>query len=400
MRVNEITSLREALDIRQVQGGYEIFDTETGRKAPNTRIYGSEGDAESERDRIRAATRPTTPRTDGSTVGPAQGDTDTDSNKQKKIVKVQLTSMPPWKKGAKVSDLNGVEWEEEDEDGKKTKKTGNSKQFLASLERNDPDTYKGLKAQAETTHRSVERKLNKGASASRASLFANMEGKSRFFRNVLIATELLEFLILVGSKAKYDNENFASAAGQYIVPFFVNTASIILTMWLVKFGGAAQHSIGKVLVAGRMATMGGAKFFLKLVGPNIGKNNWWRRLRKEPSKFRQHILDVLIFTVMNLGAVGFMSRLENETLFLEKWAIWDAKDLWFGAANEVFDQAISYGEEPSDGEPPNQTEIDTAIEKYKAGETQELIDRWKDAATEVENNPDADPETFFNFLEN
>ena len=34
MRVNEITSLREALDIRQVQGGYEVFDTETGRKAP------------------------------------------------------------------------------------------------------------------------------------------------------------------------------------------------------------------------------------------------------------------------------------------------------------------------------------------------------------------------------
>ena len=254
MRVNEITSLREALDIRQVQGGYEIFDTETGRKAPNTRIYGSEGDAESERDRIRAAA--TTPRTDRSTVGPAQGDTDTDSNKQKKIVKVQLTSMPPWKKGAKVSDLNGVEWEEEDEDGKKTKKTGNSKQFLASLEKNDPDTYKGLKGQAESTHRNVERKLNSRASAGRASLFANMEGKSRFFRNVLLATELLEFLILVGSKAKYDNESFASAAGQYIAPFFVNTASIILTMWLVKFGGAAQHSIGKILVAGRMATMG------------------------------------------------------------------------------------------------------------------------------------------------
>ena len=67
MRVYDIIKLKEALDIRSVSGGFEIFDTENGRRAPGTIIYPDEGSAETTRDRIRAGTRPS----NGSTVGPA-----------------------------------------------------------------------------------------------------------------------------------------------------------------------------------------------------------------------------------------------------------------------------------------------------------------------------------------
>jgi hypothetical protein len=54
--------LKEALDIRQVQGGFEVFDNSTGQRTPGTVIYPSEGDAEEARDRVRArvggSTRP------------------------------------------------------------------------------------------------------------------------------------------------------------------------------------------------------------------------------------------------------------------------------------------------------------------------------------------------------
>lgn len=46
--------LKEALDIRQVQGGFEVFDNSTGQRTPGTVIYPSEGDAEEARDRVRA----------------------------------------------------------------------------------------------------------------------------------------------------------------------------------------------------------------------------------------------------------------------------------------------------------------------------------------------------------
>ena len=55
MRVYDIIKLKEALDIRSVSGGFEIFDTENGRRAPGTIIYPDEGSAETTRDRLRAA---------------------------------------------------------------------------------------------------------------------------------------------------------------------------------------------------------------------------------------------------------------------------------------------------------------------------------------------------------
>ena len=55
MKIYDI--LREDLDIRQIDGGYEIFDTETGRRAPGTIVYPDDGAAEEARDRIRQRTR-------------------------------------------------------------------------------------------------------------------------------------------------------------------------------------------------------------------------------------------------------------------------------------------------------------------------------------------------------
>lgn len=46
--------MKEALDIRRVQDGFEVFDNSTGQRAPGTIIYPNEGDAEEARDRIRA----------------------------------------------------------------------------------------------------------------------------------------------------------------------------------------------------------------------------------------------------------------------------------------------------------------------------------------------------------
>lgn len=54
MKVYDIIKLTEDLDIRSVNGGYEIFDTETGNRARNTIIYPDEGSAEEVRDRLRA----------------------------------------------------------------------------------------------------------------------------------------------------------------------------------------------------------------------------------------------------------------------------------------------------------------------------------------------------------
>ena len=79
MRVYDIVKLKEALDIRSVSGGFEIFDTETGRRAPGTIIYPDEGSAETSRDRLRAAASrpastsntPSAGTASGSTVGPA-----------------------------------------------------------------------------------------------------------------------------------------------------------------------------------------------------------------------------------------------------------------------------------------------------------------------------------------
>jgi len=57
MKVYDIVKLTEGLDIRSVNGGYEIFDTETGSRARNTIIYPDEGSAEEARDRLRSNTR-------------------------------------------------------------------------------------------------------------------------------------------------------------------------------------------------------------------------------------------------------------------------------------------------------------------------------------------------------
>ena len=55
MKVLDVIALKEELDIRQVSGGFEVFDTDTGNRAPNTIIYPDEGSAETSRDRMRAA---------------------------------------------------------------------------------------------------------------------------------------------------------------------------------------------------------------------------------------------------------------------------------------------------------------------------------------------------------
>ena len=56
MKIYDI--IREDLDIRRIEGGFEIIDTETGRRAPGTIIYPSDGDAEEARDRMRRGTTP------------------------------------------------------------------------------------------------------------------------------------------------------------------------------------------------------------------------------------------------------------------------------------------------------------------------------------------------------
>jgi hypothetical protein len=87
MRILDIIALKEDLDIRQVSGGFEIFDTETGQRAPNSIIYPDEGSAETSRDRMRAAQPGNNRTTQPNNNQPSTNNNQPDTNQKRNQIK-------------------------------------------------------------------------------------------------------------------------------------------------------------------------------------------------------------------------------------------------------------------------------------------------------------------------
>ena len=374
MRVNEITSLREALDIRQVQGGYEIFDTETGRKAPNTLIYGSEGDAESARDRIRAATRPTTPRTDGSTVSPAAGNNKpAGAGKPTDIERVVLKS----ERG-----INPVKYALVQYDGTPINKTGSVSEFFDDLDKHDPALRATLKAEADKAKADAEDKYKK----RKGSFVRRMKYVNFFawlFASGAQVYEAMQLMSMAQRQVGTYKQDFFTAFMNYMVPAIGDVGAITATFFAQHYVGG--RFIGGALMAGKVKSGNFWRAAANALDGRSKSTRWWQQFHP-----RKIVGDVLAYIFGAAAANAVSQYYLRQIGLLEEWAMWEFLNRDFvpiiaditGASEDDVSNAVNVPDKPDIN--VSESDIDAAIEAVKNNEVQEILDQTEEAIDQYE----------------
>jgi len=378
MRVNEITSLREALDIRQVQGGYEVFDTETGRKAPNTLIYGSEGDAESARDRIRAATRPTTPRTDGSTVGPAAGNNaPAGTGKPTDIERVVLKSEP----GLKPVKYALVQY-----DGTPINKTGSVSEFFDDLDKHDPALRAKLKAEADKAKADAEAKY-KARKGSFVRRMRNVNFLAWLFASGTQVYEAMQLMSMAQSQPGTYKQDFWVAFMNYMVPAIGDVGAITATFFAQHYVGG--RFLGSALMAGKVKSGNFWRAAANALDGRSKSTRWWQQFTP-----RKLVGDVLAYIFGSVAANAISQYYLRQLGLLEEWAVWEFLNRDFipiiaditGASEDDVSNAVNVPEEPDVD--VSESDIDAAIEAVKNNEVEETLEQTQEVIKQYGDMPE------------
>ena len=355
MRVNEITSLREALDIRQVPDGYEVFDTETGRKAPNTLIYSTSGAAEEARDRIRTSTGSSSSTSSSSQSGTRGKPTD--------IERVHLKS----ERGVSPVKYVLVQY-----DGTPINKTGSVQEFFDDCDKYDPNTKQSIKQEAEKAKQKARAQLQ----SDRKSFIAKAYRAQLIVALLSAGAQLWDGIgmyIHAQSQPGIYRQNRGQAAYNYLLPALGEMVSVLGVF-------AASHYVGRALMSGKLMITGTGSWLGRLIKRAARVKDkptrWWQQFH--PSRIRNLASDILSYLIgAGVGSV-FADALARDIGLLKEWAVWEfiTNDL-IDIVADITGEDSEELEQQLDLEEPNievtEEEKDAAIENVENDTVDEVI---------------------------
>lgn len=374
MRVNEITSLRENVEVRPTQGGFEVWDNATNRRVGL--IYPNIDSANAAADRLRT---PTSTPSDGSTVGPG--------SKNPRASQANTTSADGstvgQKKGSKTDierivlrsepGLKPVKYALVQYDGTPINKTGSVTEFFDDLEKYDPALKAKLKAQADAAKKSAAETYAK----NRRSFVARM-GKVNFgvwlFASGTQLYDALQMAFMATGQVGEFKQGKMQAFVNYIVPALGDVGAITATFLAQHYGGKI---IGRTLMAGKIKTGNFWKAAADRLNGRRKSTRWWQQFTP-----RKIVGDVLAY-IFGAAAGNMVAQYyANQLGLLEEWGMWEFINRDFvpiiadvsGVSEEEVTQSVDVPEKPEDVEVSDE-DVDNAIEANENGEVDEVIEQ-------------------------
>jgi hypothetical protein len=361
MRVNEITSLREELEVRpDPEGGFRVYDSGTNR--PLGMVYTSQADATAAMNRLN-----TTPsaRTSSSTSSDTSSSTTQGGSRGKPtdIERVHLKS----ERG-----ISPVKYVLVQYDGTPINKTGSVQEFFDDCDKYDPETKRSIKQAAEKAKKDARAQLQ-----SDRKSFIGKAYKAQLIVAILSAgAQVWDSFGMYSHSQSQDGiyrQNRGEALLNYIVPALGEMVSVLGVF-------AASHYVGRALMSGKLMITGTGSWLGRLIKRAARVKDkptrWWQQFH--PSRIRNLASDILSYLIgAGVGSI-FADALARDIGLLREWAVWEfiTKDL-IDIVADIVDADSEELKQQLDLEEPNievtEEEKDAAIENVENDTVDEVI---------------------------
>jgi len=375
MRVNEITSLREELEVRpDPEGGFRVYDTGTNR--PLGMIYTSQADATAAMNRLNPTP---SARTNSSTSSDTSSSTTQGGSRGSRtdIKGVVLRSEPG---------LNPVKYALVQYDNTPINKTGSVSEFFEDLDKHDPKLRASLKAEADKAKANAETEY-KSRKRSFVRRMRNVNLVAWLFAGGAQVYEAMQLMSMAQNQPGTHKQDFWVAFMNYMVPAIGDVGAITATFFAQHYVGG--RFIGGALMAGKVKSGNFWRAAANALDGRSKSTRWWQQFHP-----RKIVGDVLAYIFGAAAANAVSQYYLRQIGLLEEWAMWEFLNRDFvpiiaditGASEDDVSNAVNVPDKPDID--VSESDIEAAIEAVENNEVQEILDQTEEAIDQYGDMPE------------